>query len=61
MCGVSDDRGIGFDSFSVAVWWLNGWFVGGVVCAIVVVVKLVLAMPGLYCFLDVTLVFNQHE
>ena len=41
MCGVSDDRGIGFDSFSLAVWWLYGWFVGGVVCAIVVVVWLV--------------------
>ena len=60
MCGVSD-RGVGFDCFSLAVWWLHGWFVGGVVCAIVVVVRLVLVMPCLYCFLVLTLVFNQHE
>ena len=61
MCGVSYDRSTGFDFVSLAVWWLHGWFVGGVVYAIVVVVRLVLAMPGLYCFLGVTLVFNQHE
>ena len=51
MCGVSDDRCVGF---SFVIWLFGGSMVGLLVVLLVLLLSSCLAMPGLHCFLFVT-------
>ena len=51
MCGVSDDRCVGF---SVVIWLFGGSMVGLLVVLLVLLLLSCLAMPGLHGFLSVT-------